>query len=748
MSQERSATIASCNGIPTLLLDGKPREFLSCKIAESIYTEKVLDMIPREVPPLLRQGIRLFWIPIFVNWKGPGDYDFSDMDARINTFIRTVETTIPEDSAQIALGIRIQAAVFSPEWYIKSSFQNGTFANLVKFRNLWGDAEPVPTAPSMRFHTANTQGFFSTCAISPGDPFWDTHAPDCLQAVINHARSQSYHRYVFAYLPCAFNSNEWFLTTRSPEACCDFSAPAEKAFSNYLKARGIDAPENPVPPPEICFPHPGASLIGTTGASQENELSDLLDPSRPEERLVEEFSLWLNGRIAEIICNLASVIKRNYQEKPKLAGFFYGYNLQLSSMNHLSQSGHLGLRKALNSPDVDFLCSPCLYTYRNEMLSCQFSSLNGAYTDAARLYGKLLFAEDDHHPSEFRVSGECRDDWHDQMAFRRNFAMAASHNINLWHYSLGCGWLLPEHRRTCIAELYRIARELNTADRSPVAEVAVVVDERSVSAMTLNPALQKALLLESVAAVAQSGAAFDLYELESFFAADHARYQFVIFCNLIRSDAEILAEIRRLRSGNRTLFFQSAAGYRFDTEHVSTFSALNASELTGIRLREVSRQPLVVWCDPDRFQLPENLQKDIRYGLKDRRHTPVLGVDDSEAELFGTLPDGSAGLARRTPGQYHVIYSAAPAIDPQLLNGFYRQAGVFCRTPAGAVVYENGAMLAISAAQRGSLSVAMHPGEQLKEAFTGEIISQESAGTIQRWMKRHETTIFLKKKVN
>ena len=105
-------------------------------------------------------------------------------------------------------------------------------------------------------------------------------------------------------------------------------------------------------------------------------------------------------------------------------------------------------------------------------------------------------------------------------------------------------------------------------------------------------------------------------------------------------------------------------------------------------------------------------------------------------------------LNSRTPGQYHVIYSAAPAIDPQLLNGFYRQAGVFCRTPAGAVVYENGAMLAISAAQRGSLSVAMHPGEQLKEAFTGEIISQESAGTIQRWMKRHETTIFLKKKVN
>ncbi|MBN2643490.1 MAG: hypothetical protein JXR78_17695 [Victivallales bacterium] len=743
MFKEIRAEVGMDCGTPALFINGKPREFVTYKIAESAITERVLEIIPDEVPPLLKNGIRLCWIPIFVDWNGPDDYDFSDMDLRINSFVKTVEGTIPDDLDNFAFAIRIQAATFSPEWYIESSSKDGKYVNLIEYRNVWGDAEPIPNEPSMRYSTSNTSGFASTYGISPGDSFWDTHAVDCLQAIIDHVKRQSYHRYVFGYLPCALNSNEWFLHTKSPEACCDFSEPMQKAFHNYLRNKGLDAPENPVPTPEDCHPRPGVSLVGTYGKPRPIKDQNILDVSIPAQQRIEEFSLFLNSRIAEIICNFAAVIKRNYVKYPKLAGFFYGYNIQFSGMNHLSQSGHLGLRRVLSCPDIDFLCSPCLYSYRNDAGPCMFSVMHGAYSESARLYGKMVYAEDDHHPSEFNLSGECRDEWHDEMAFRRNFAMTASHGIDMWHYSLGCGWLAPEHRSKSIGKLLYIANELKKQSRTSNAEVAVVVDERSVSALPPNPVILGSLILRTVATAAQSGAAFDLYELESFFQADVSQYKFVIFCNIIHTDENIRKQINRLRPG-RILYFQYAAGYRHDDGASISLSAENASSLTGIRLKQTEPQPLISWYNPDLKQL-DTVESDIRYGLGDsRRCNPVLAIDDPEAETFGILANGSPGLAVKSVGGGTVVYSSAPALNPQLQNAFYRQAGVFCRTEAGPIIYENEGMLAISAATRGTVVLKLRQGEILTDAYTGEIFDSTFGAFVELQMKRHETRIYLR----
>lgn len=742
MLQEIRAEVKVDCGTPALFINGKAREFVTYKIAESALTEKVLEIIPDEVPAMMKAGVRLCWIPVFVDWNGPGDYDFKDMDRRINAFIEEVEKSIPDDLDNFAFAVRIQAASFAPDWYIKPSLNDGKYRNLIEYRNVWGDAEPVPNEPSMRYSTSNTSGFASTYAISPGDSFWDTHALDCLQATIDHIKKQPYHKYVFAYLPCAFNSNEWFFYTKSPEACCDFSEPMQQAFSQYLRDKGLDAPENPVPTPKDCHPRPGVTLIGTYGAPRPINDKDILDTSIPLQQRIEEFSLYLNSRIAEIICKFTSVIKSSY-EIPKIVGVFYGYNIQVADMNHLSQSGHLGLRKVLECPDIDFLCSPCLYTYRNDAGPCTFSTMHGAYAESARLYGKMIYAEDDHHPSEYKLSGECRDDWHDEMAFRRNFAMVASHGIDMWHYSLGCGWLTPEHRWKSIAKLLEISRELKKQARTSNAEVAIVVDERSVSSLPLNPVMLISLIRNTVASVAQSGAAFDLYELKSFFKADVSQYKFIVFCNLTRSDDNIREEIDKLRPG-RTLYFQHAAGYRHDGKNSSSQSAENASALTGICLKQTGPQPLITWYNPDKNRLG-SIEDDIRYGLSDgRRHSPVLAVDDPEAETFGVLADGGTGLARKSVGGGTVIYTSAPELNPKLLRTFYQQAGVFTRTADGSMVYENDGMLAVTAAFRGILTLKLREGEILTDAYSGETLDSKTNAVAELNMKRHETRIYLR----
>jgi hypothetical protein len=357
-----------------------------------------------------------------------------------------------------------------------------------------------------------------------------------------------------------------------------------------------------------------------------------------------------------------------------------------------------------------------------------FSTLNGAFSDAARVYGKMVFAEDDHHPSEFSVSGESRDAWHDEMSFKRNFAMVASHGIDMWHYSLGCGWLAYEHRWKCVGELLAAAKELKRRPRVSTAEVALVVDDRSVSALPLDPGLVASLILGTVASAAQAGAAFDLYELESFFKADIAQYKFVIFCDLIRVDEWIAAELERVRPG-RTLYFQHAAGYRRDEGGATTFSAENASRSIGMTMKATVAQPLIVWYDPDRMDLG-GVRADIRYGFNNgRRCNPVLAADDPDAEIFGVLADGGPGLVRKRTGGGTAIYSSAPSISPALLNALYRDAGVFLRISSGPVVYENAGMLALTAQARGSFSLALRHGEQLRDVSRGKSCEASPART-------------------
>ena len=47
-----------------------------------------------------------------------------------------------------------------------------------------------------------------------------------------------------------------------------------------------------------------------------------------------------------------------------VAGSFGCYILELSSAARLQLTGHLGMKKVLDSPHVDFLSSPTMYPYR------------------------------------------------------------------------------------------------------------------------------------------------------------------------------------------------------------------------------------------------------------------------------------------------------------------------------------------------------------------------------------------------
>ena len=89
----------------------------------------------------------------------------------------------------------------------------------------------------------------------------------------------------------------------------------------------------------------------------------------------------------------------------KLTGGFFGYLMELAwnndfftpgrparmTVSTIQRSGHLGLRKLLHSPDIDFFVSPYGYAFRGlggDGLAMQPS-------EALRTHGKIYFMEED-----------------------------------------------------------------------------------------------------------------------------------------------------------------------------------------------------------------------------------------------------------------------------------------------------------------------------------------------------------------
>jgi len=714
------ATVGRHNGGMSLFLDGVPQPSTFFKVNEAEDTAAFLESVRVDVPAMARQGVTLCWVPVFLGWNGPGDYDFSDLDLRVTTVLRLYEEHTPPDAPPVRIGIRPQAAVFHPRWYIDAHRDaDGAPTNLIEWRNPWGRV-----ATPERIHTGE-----STVAISIGDRFWDTHALDALKAIVAHVRGSAYADRVFGWLPCALNTNEWFLRTFEPKASCDFSAPTRQAFHAHLAAGERDAPENPVPSPGVCAgPGYGEFLTGTDGA------------------LAEEFSLWLNRRVAGIALNLARAIREATADRPKLIGLFYGYSVELSYFQDLAHSGHLALERVLASPDVDFLCSPCSYRFRADECDHRPITVLGPFADSAAARGKLVFAEDDHHPmfSRTRHPGlSSRDPWHDEMTFRNALGRALTGGQQLWWYALGTEWFREPERQAIVGGLHRMALEAIARDRSPVAEVAVIVDERSVSAMRLNAPFQRELILESFGACAAAGVPIECHELQSFLDhVDPARFKVVIFLNLFLTDAQTRLKLERLRSAGRTLIFQFAPGLLTGAPGERAFSPEQASLVAGMTLEEAGAEvPLTVWMDPERIPMADG--EDIRFGWinPEMPASPVLAVTDPEAEPLGFLHTGRVGFARRRHAEWTAIFSAPPHIPPAVLRAIFREAGVAIYADSNEVIYANQSLLVCCASSRGkkTLTIPGHP--DLVDALSGERIRPVD-GRHHLPMKRHETRIF------
>ncbi len=308
-------------------------------------------------------------------------------------------------------------------------------------------------------------------------PDYRRDAAQRLAALVEHLE-QELGPHIAGYHPCGQNTGEWFYQDTWLAPLNGYAAGDLRAWRIWLKSRYPDvaALRSAWHNPQVDFltatiPAPAVRLAAPAGA--------LRDPQA--ERNLLDFAEFQQQAMAECVCDLAHSV-RTASKGRKLVVFFYGYVFEFGAINNgPAVSGHYALRRVLNCPDVDVLCSPI--SYFDRALGQNGPSMTAA--ESIALAGKMWLYEDDtstHLSSGMQPGSRERVTTIDQTnaLLVRNTAQCALRNFGTWWMDLGAtGWFNDPRMWAEMDRLKPLDESLLRTPRPFRPEVAAVLDEAS-----------------------------------------------------------------------------------------------------------------------------------------------------------------------------------------------------------------------------------------------------------------------------
>ena len=252
----------------------------------------------------------------------------------------------------------------------------------------------------------------------------------------------------------------------------------------------------------------------------------LLDPKTDQDIIDHNFSL--QDFMVDGMLDMAKVVREKTRGK-KLSVLFYGYLFEFHALNRgPAASGHYALRRVLDSPDVDILCSPI--SYFDRQLGGSAPAMTAA--ESVMLAGKLWLYEDDTstHISAGNAPGSierAKNSWESNQMLLRNVGEEACRNFAGWWMDLGsAGWFDDP---TMWAEMNKLEAIDLPLLKNPIPfrpEIAAVIDEASAMYVAHNGnKVGRPLIYEGRAPLARCGAPFGQYLLDDVLAGkvEHAK---------------------------------------------------------------------------------------------------------------------------------------------------------------------------------------------------------------------------------
>jgi hypothetical protein len=702
-----SYQIKEHNGTPTLHIDGKPVFYGMWWLAAPEEDQWIRSDFVRENAE--ETGIHIYAFDVGRHeWAGPGEgrsghFDFSTVEARLKR--------ICDVDPKARFHLRI---------YLEMNEH---------FRKWWHDLYP-DEVEICSDGTTYRQSFASKV--------WRKQAKEFLNTYIAHLQKIGLADRIVSYQVGAGHTGEWVKGKVSMyDLTGDYSEPMQRHFRAWLERRykrDVQALQNAWNDPEVTFE---TAVVPSDAEQLSTQHFTFRDPRK--EQNVIDYYICLADLCGDLIIDFCRTVKEATNGR-SLAGAFYGYLMELawnagffsegpdSEYSTYQRSGHLGLDKVLRSPHIDFLVSPYSYGFRG--IGGEGCSM--LPTESLRIHNKLYIFEDDTrtHTDIHPAYGRARNLEESEAILRRNLAYVLTHGQGIW-WLVNKGAVLPSLEpafQPLLKQFQEVGRFALGTDRTPTAEVAVLLDDESFLYQTVKNDLDFPLIFKQrLTGLPRMGAPYDVYLLDDFIEGRLRPYKLYIFLNAFRLDENRRAGLKKeLRRDGRVAVWIYAPGYIKDIPSLE-----NMTDLTGFGFAK-NDHPWPSYLSITDFDHPitSGLSQDLFWGT-DSRLGPQFQIQDPEAKILGQVvcAQGTCqpGFGLKTFPEWTSIYIAVPNIPASVLRSIARFAKVHLYSEKGDVIYASSNLLAVHTVAGGKRSLRLpHRVEVVYNFFEREITARNT----------------------
>ncbi|MBI4979816.1 MAG: beta-galactosidase [Spirochaetes bacterium] len=678
------ASVAAYNGVPTMFINGVPRPSLafsayqpSAEVFSDFNKAGVTFSCIMATPTDHGYGLAR------TAWKSEREFDFTQIDERM-------DMVLAGDSNAYAIP-RIYVA--APLWWCEKNpddivTHDPGDGKPVVFKQ---SGKPVPSWASER---------------------WREDTAAAIRKLIAHVEASPYADRIIGYHIASGTTEEWMQWAANDRLWADYSPANVKKFRTWLTAKyGSDAVL------KKAWRNNAVTLAGAQIPSKNDRLTcrlgTLRDPETEQPSI--DYSLYTSDLVAETIGYFCAVVK-DATKRTKLAGAFYGYVLQLISEQRQQNAGHLALRKVWDIPDLDFIACPTSYAFRalGTGTTHMMSLLDGAMRS-----GKIWIDENDIRtsisPGKPGEWGKPADVNGDILQQQRELGLVLSRGFGQWWFDVGHNRYNDPAIMKEISRLTRFGEELLTADRSPVDEIAFIVDSRALAMMEVGNVLSRPLIMSQLTQAHRIGAPIGWYDISDLQTLPPRKLY--VFLNLLDPSVMDLAAIRKLRSQGRVLVYMYASGVYEN----GAFNPAAAERLIGFPLaHDTNTMELAV-------TIGENKIAPQAKGFVYAAGATIRGFftpERTSGTVVGTLKNGKPGLVISQADGHTVIWSAGPALPASLLRRLAEMAKVHCYTAAGDVVWAAKETLALTVEKAGKRTITLPAPAAVYDVYAEKTIAE------------------------
>jgi hypothetical protein len=667
-------TIETYQGVPTLFVDGKPnvgRAYYAGSAREKAlksFGEAGVDFVS-----FMYSGSRGPRGSAGHVWVSRDVFDFSDFDQTVNTILKA------NPAAMIFPRVDLNA----PKWWLDENpdecmvYWDGT-----RVKPLRGGREsPVPAWASKK---------------------WREDTALYLRKLIEHVAAQPYAASIVGYHLSSGGTQEWYYPTNwrwfffgVNEDLLDYSKPQTEAFRQYLRVKygTVEALRAAWHNTTVTF---DTAAIAPKSAKMRPDWGVFFDPARSQQ-VVDSFDLE-SEMVADTIAYFCKVVKDATDGKA-MTGAFYGYVIGAPD------KGYYATRKLLQSPYIDFLCAPSDYDYREPGSGL---SMYRTLARSVQLHQKLWWDENDYYtyltPARSYVEGWTgpQDYQTTEVTQLRQLSNEIANASPSWWYDWS-SFDSPEIMKL-VGKLNAIAERSIHTDRRSVAEIAAVVDEKSLHYLELGWSLYRPLIQEQRAPMGRIGAPVDWILMDDLEEAP--AYKMYVFLDAFHVTEAQKKSIQRLYSrGAKALVWVYAPGIAG-----AALDGKDSYDVTGMKLKLLfDKSGLHVEIGAPGAKALPGVMEGWRYGTDgfmsnstSNRIGPIMVGDDPSATTLGMLYGfNEAGLISKVVNGAQAYFSSAPLLPDWLLRSMARKAGVHIYDSQDDALYVNKSFLGIHTPKAG-----------------------------------------------